>query len=109
MSALPPGATIGILGGGQLGRMTALAAARLGYRAHIFDPDRDAPASAVAATTTHADYTDLAAVASFAAAIDVATYEFETPWDFGGYGPRMWLSTQVGASPAALTSFAVEL
>ncbi|HJS30807.1 MAG TPA: 5-(carboxyamino)imidazole ribonucleotide synthase [Alphaproteobacteria bacterium] len=77
MSALPPGATIGILGGGQLGRMTALAAARLGYRVHIFDPDRDAPASAVAAMTTHADYTDLAALASFAAAIDVATYEFE--------------------------------
>ncbi|HSE76685.1 MAG TPA: 5-(carboxyamino)imidazole ribonucleotide synthase [Alphaproteobacteria bacterium] len=77
MSALPPGGAIGILGGGQLGRMTAIAAARLGYRVHIFDPDRDAPASAVAATTTHADYADQAAIASFAATIDVATYEFE--------------------------------
>lgn len=77
MSAIPPGTTIGILGGGQLGRMTALAAARLGYRVHIFDPDRDAPASAVAARTTHADYTDHAAIASFAETIDVATYEFE--------------------------------
>ncbi len=77
MNALPPGATIGVLGGGQLGRMTALAAARLGYRVHIFDPDRDAPAGVVSAKTIHAAYADRAALESFADEIDVATYEFE--------------------------------
>jgi 5-(carboxyamino)imidazole ribonucleotide synthase len=74
---LPPGSTIGILGGGQLGRMTALAAASLGYRAHIFANEADAPAAQVAADATIAPYSDPAAVARFAAAIDVATCEFE--------------------------------
>ena len=77
MTALPPGATIGILGGGQLGRMTALAAARLGYRCHVFCPEKDAPASAVAAATTCAPYENAGAQARFAAAVDVITYEFE--------------------------------
>ena len=74
---LPPGGTIGILGGGQLGRMTAIAAARLGYRTHIFASEADAPAAQVSATATIAAYGDPAAVARFVAAIDVATFEFE--------------------------------
>ena len=74
---LPPGATIGILGGGQLGRMSAMAAARLGYRAHVFAPEADSPAIQVAAHRTVADYADTAALARFAAAVDVVTFEFE--------------------------------
>lgn len=77
MSLLPPGATIGILGGGQLGRMTAMAAARLGYRCHILAPEPDSPAADVAAAFTCADYGDAAALAAFAAAVDVVTLEFE--------------------------------
>lgn len=77
MKVVPPGSTIGILGGGQLGRMTALAAARLGYRCHVFDPDRNAPAAQIVAQTTHASYTDRAALAAFARTVAVATYEFE--------------------------------
>jgi 5-(carboxyamino)imidazole ribonucleotide synthase len=75
--SLPPGGTIGILGGGQLGRMTAMAAARLGYRTHIFATEPDAPAVQVASAATIAAYGDAAAVARFVAAIDVATFEFE--------------------------------
>ncbi|MEM7487551.1 MAG: 5-(carboxyamino)imidazole ribonucleotide synthase, partial [Pseudomonadota bacterium] len=73
---LPTGATIGILGGGQLGRMLAMAAARLDYRTHVFEPG-DAPAAQVAGAWTRADYTDGAALAAFAGAVDVITYEFE--------------------------------
>ncbi|MEM8823663.1 MAG: ATP-grasp domain-containing protein, partial [Pseudomonadota bacterium] len=73
---LPPGATIGILGGGQLGRMLAMAAARLGYRTHIFEPGA-APAAQVANEWTQADYTDGSALATFVAAVDVITFEFE--------------------------------
>ncbi len=75
--SLPPGSTIGIIGGGQLGRMSAMAAARLGYRTHIFTPEAGSPASQVAALTTVADYTDHAKLAAFAAAVDVVTFEFE--------------------------------
>ena len=74
---LAPGATIGILGGGQLGRMTALAAARLGYRTHVFAGEADSPAAQVAAGATVATWDDDAAIARFAAGIDVATFEFE--------------------------------
>jgi 5-(carboxyamino)imidazole ribonucleotide synthase len=74
---LPPGSTIGILGGGQLGRMTALAAARLGYKCHIFTPEDDAPAAQVSARTTRAEYADQAALQAFAATVDVITFEFE--------------------------------
>jgi 5-(carboxyamino)imidazole ribonucleotide synthase len=74
---LEPGATIGILGGGQLGRMTALAAARLGYRTHIFAEEPDSPAAQVSAETTVATWEDNQALARFAAAVDVATFEFE--------------------------------
>jgi 5-(carboxyamino)imidazole ribonucleotide synthase len=75
--SLPPGAVIGILGGGQLGRMTAMAAAHLGYRAHVFCPDTDAPATHVTSRATIAPYEDEAALAAFAAAVDVITIEFE--------------------------------
>jgi 5-(carboxyamino)imidazole ribonucleotide synthase len=77
MTAFPPGSTIGILGGGQLGRMLALAAARLGLRSHIYAPDADSPAFDVAAAQTVAAYEDEAQLETFARAIDVATYEFE--------------------------------
>ncbi len=74
---LVPGATVGILGGGQLGRMIALAAAQLGLKTHIFAPERDSPAFDVAARHTIAAYDDEAALAAFAADVDVVTYEFE--------------------------------
>src|SRR5579862_8892903 len=77
MKVIPPGSTIGILGGGQLGRMTAMAAARLGYRCHIFCPEPDSPAFDVAAAQTVAPYEDEAALARFASEIAVATLEFE--------------------------------
>jgi 5-(carboxyamino)imidazole ribonucleotide synthase len=75
--ALPPNSTIGIVGGGQLGRMSALAAARLGYRCHILTPERDSPASQVSAGTTLGDYENTAALRDFAAHADVITFEFE--------------------------------
>lgn len=74
---LTPGATIGILGGGQLARMLALAAAPLGLKAHIYAPEPDSPAFDVAAAHTIATYDDEAALAAFAKAVDVVTYEFE--------------------------------
>ena len=77
MTALPPGAVIGVLGGGQLGRMLALAGASLGFDVHVFTPEPDGPAQRVAAKTTVAPYDDLAAAAAFAQACDAVTYEFE--------------------------------
>ena len=77
MSALPPNATIGIIGGGQLGRMSAIAAARLGYRCHILTPEPDSPAAQVSAASTLADYEDADALRRFAEAVDVITFEFE--------------------------------
>jgi 5-(carboxyamino)imidazole ribonucleotide synthase len=74
---IPPGSTIGIIGGGQLGRMLSVAAAQLGYRTHIFDPHEHPCAVDVAACVTRADYDDLDALRAFASTIDVATYEFE--------------------------------
>ncbi len=74
---LPHGAVIGILGGGQLGRMLSVAAARLGYRCHIFEPTANPPAGHVAEAVTTAPYEDEAALRRFAAAVDVITYEFE--------------------------------
>ncbi|MBN9437319.1 5-(carboxyamino)imidazole ribonucleotide synthase [Bosea sp. (in: a-proteobacteria)] len=76
-SGLAPGAVLGILGGGQLARMLALAAADLGVRAHIFAPEPDSPAYEVAARHTIGAYEDEAALATFADAVDVVTYEFE--------------------------------
>lgn len=75
--ALPPGSVIGILGGGQLGRMLALAAGQLGLKCHILAPEADSPAFHVSAAHTIADYRDEVALARFAAAVDVVTYEFE--------------------------------
>jgi 5-(carboxyamino)imidazole ribonucleotide synthase len=74
---LAPGATIGILGGGQLGRMLALAAAKLGFRVHIYCDDAHAPAFHVAAAQTCAPYDDQEALARFAESVDVVTFEFE--------------------------------
>ena len=72
-----PGATLGIVGGGQLGRMIALAAANYGLKVHVFAPDADSPAFDVSAEKTVAAYDDVAALARFAAGVDVVTYEFE--------------------------------
>jgi 5-(carboxyamino)imidazole ribonucleotide synthase len=74
---LAPGATIGILGGGQLGRMLALAAARLGLKSHIYCPDPQSPAFDVTPLKTVAAYDDVEALKAFAAEVDVVTYEFE--------------------------------
>ena len=75
-TALAPGATIGILGGGQLGRMLALDAARLGFKIHIYCPDTG-PAFDVSAAHTQAAYEDEDALAAFAQKVDLVTYEFE--------------------------------
>ncbi len=69
--------TIGIVGGGQLGRMLALAAAKLGLKAHIYCPETDCPAAHVSSTFTAAAYDNEAALSAFAEAVDVVTYEFE--------------------------------
>ena len=74
---LPQGACIGILGGGQLGRMLAVAASRLGLKAHIFEPGANPPAGHVADQVTTACYDDEAALRRFAQSVDVITYEFE--------------------------------
>jgi len=74
---ISPGSTIGIVGGGQLGRMLSIAAAQLGYRCHIFDPHEHPCAADVAAEFTRADFADEAALRAFAEQVDVATYEFE--------------------------------
>lgn len=74
---IPPGSTIGILGGGQLGRMTALAAARLGYRSIVYSPEQDSVAGAVAAGHVQGEYEDTTALIRFAGLVDVITYEFE--------------------------------
>ena len=77
MTITPPGSTIGIVGGGQLGRMLARAASRMGYKTHIFTPDKDSPASHVATKTTIGAYQDTTALRAFAQSVDVVTFEFE--------------------------------
>src|SRR3569623_3275458 len=74
---VPPGAPIGIFGGGQLGRMLSMAAAQRGYRCHIFDPHEHPCAADVAASHTRAEYTDVEALRRFGAGVDIATYEIE--------------------------------
>jgi 5-(carboxyamino)imidazole ribonucleotide synthase len=74
---LLPGATIGVMGGGQLGRMFAIAARRMGYRVHTFSPEENGPAMQLSDRATVANYEDKAAVTGFARAIDVLTFEFE--------------------------------
>ncbi|WP_114954100.1 5-(carboxyamino)imidazole ribonucleotide synthase [Sphingosinicella terrae] len=75
--SIPPGSTIGIVGGGQLGRMLAMAAAQLGYRCHVYAPDEAPPAAEVAAFFTRGRYEDEAALRQFGREVDVVTYEFE--------------------------------
>jgi 5-(carboxyamino)imidazole ribonucleotide synthase len=74
---LPPNATIGLVGGGQLGRMSALAAARLGYRCHILTREVDSPAAQVSHGVTISDYADPVSLRQFAAEVDVISFEFE--------------------------------
>src|SRR5271167_682795 len=72
-----PGATVGVLGSGQLGRMFAIAARRMGYRVHTFSPDADTPTGQVADLEVIAPYDDLDAVRRFASGVSVVTFEFE--------------------------------
>jgi 5-(carboxyamino)imidazole ribonucleotide synthase len=73
----PPGSTVGVMGSGQLGRMLAIAALRMGYRVHVFSPEKDTPAGQLAALEVAAPYEDPAAVEQFAAGVDLLTFEFE--------------------------------
>ena len=100
MSALPPGSTIGIVGGGQLGRLLAIAAARLGYRTVILEPQRDCPAAQVANRQIVAAYDDQTALDELSAASDIVTYEFENvPVDAAA---RLAVSRPVHPLPRAL-------
>ena len=95
MTPLPPGSTIGILGGGQLGRMLAVAAAQLGYRTHVLAPDRESVAAQTASSLTRADYHNRIVLADFAASCDVVTYEFENI----ALAPVEWLAARVPVHP----------
>src|SRR5215217_6931337 len=77
MRAILPGATVGVLGSGQLGRMFAIAARRMGYRVHTFSPDSDTPTGQVADREYEHPYEDLDAVREFARGVEVVTFEFE--------------------------------
>src|SRR3989449_9940919 len=77
MSPILPGSTIGVLGGGQLGRMFAMAARRLGYRIHTLAPEHDTPTGQIADVEINAAYDDVDAVRRFAKSVDVVTFEFE--------------------------------
>ncbi|WP_180538978.1 5-(carboxyamino)imidazole ribonucleotide synthase [Nevskia soli] len=77
MNPIVPGATIGVLGSGQLGRMFTIAARRMGYRVHTLSPDEDTPTGQVADTEIQASYDDLDAVRAFASGVDIVTFEFE--------------------------------
>lgn len=77
MTALPPGSIIGIIGGGQLGRMLAMAAARLGYRSHVYAPEASGPAADVSAKWVQGRYDDAVSLLAFAKGVSVVTYEFE--------------------------------
>ena len=77
MALILPGSAIGVLGGGQLGRMFAMAARRLGYRVHTLAPDHDTPTGQIADLEINASYDDMDAVRAFAQAVDVVTFEFE--------------------------------
>ncbi len=92
---LPPGSTIGILGGGQLGRMLGVAAAQLGYRVHVLAPDRESVAAQTASVMTRADYHNRIVLADFADGCDVVTYEFENV----AIQPVEWLAGRVPVHP----------
>ncbi len=97
-----PGGTVGILGGGQLGRMLCIAAARMGLKCVVFAPDRDSPAFQVAGAHIVADYEDHAALQRFARQVDVITYEFENiPGDTGAFLSSL---KPVRPNPQALTT-----
>jgi 5-(carboxyamino)imidazole ribonucleotide synthase len=96
MTMLPPGSTIGILGGGQLGRMLASAAADLGYHTHILAPDAESVAAQTASSFTRADYHSRIVLDEMAARCDVVTYEFENI----AIEPVTYLATQVPVHPA---------
>lgn len=97
---LAPGSTIGIFGGGQLGRMLAMAAARLGFHAHIFSPQHGSPAFEVAEKKTVAPYGDLNAIKEFASDCDVVTVEFENiPLDTYEHAAKY---TTIAPNPTAL-------
>ncbi|MDO7841588.1 5-(carboxyamino)imidazole ribonucleotide synthase [Sphingomonas immobilis] len=96
MQALPPGSTIGILGGGQLGRMLAVAAAQLGYRTHVLAPDAESVAAQTASSFTRADYHSRIVLDEFAAIADVVTYEFENI----ALDPIVYLAAKVPVHPA---------
>lgn len=97
MSVLPPGSTIGILGGGQLGRMLAVAAAQLGYRTHVLAPDAESVAAQTASSYTRADYHSHIVLDEFAAQSDVVTYEFENV----ALAPVRHLAARVPVRPGA--------
>ena len=77
MTPLPPGSTIGIIGGGQLGRMLSMAAAQLGYRCHVYAPEASGPAADVSAKWIQGDYGDARELLAFAQGVSVVTFEFE--------------------------------
>lgn len=93
---VPPGSVIGIIGGGQLGRMLAVAAAQLGYKCHIYAPDETPPAAEVSAFFTRGGFDDEAALARFAGEVDVATYEFENV----AAGPLAAIASRVPLHPS---------
>lgn len=95
MTPLPPGSTIGIMGGGQLGRMLASAAAELGYRTHVLAPDAESVAAQTAGSFTRADYHNRIVLDDLAAACDVITYEFENI----DATPLEYLATKVPVHP----------
>src|ERR1700704_299508 len=75
--SIAPGSTVGILGGGQLGRMFGIAARRMGYRVHAFEPNPDSPAGQISDVEINARYTDFPALERFARQVDVISFEFE--------------------------------
>ncbi len=95
---IPPGSTIGIIGGGQLGRMLAIAAANLGYRASIYAPESSGPAAEVSARWVQGAYDDVASLTAFANSVDVVTYEFENI----PVGPLDALNVPLAPNPRAL-------
>ena len=99
MNPLPPGATVGILGGGQLGRMLAVAAAQLGYNTRVLAPDEEAVAAQTASSFTRADYQSRIVLDDFAAAADVVTYEFENI----ALEPIEYLTTKLPLHPGPLS------
>jgi 5-(carboxyamino)imidazole ribonucleotide synthase len=101
-ASLKPGATVGILGGGQLARMLALAAAPLGLKCHIFAPETDSPAFEVSAARTIAQYNDHAALQRFARSVDVVTYEFENVPVETVQALEQWLPVRPGSKALAV-------